>query len=1157
MKRDLPDSATRLLSGTDAVVELLLEQKRRDRAAGWNTAGFVSGYRGSPLGTLDMTLWQAADELKASDIHFTPGVNEDLAATALWGSQYVGARVPGGFAGARFDGVFGVWYGKGPGVDRSGDALKHGNLAGTSVLGGALVLAGDDHAAKSSTTAHQSEQALIAAGLPVLYPADVQDIVHLGLHGLALSRISGCWVALKLVTDVVETTRSVDLQQLGPRDPKLVIGDPARASRVQDAPRAAEERLFRDKLPAVLEYLRDSGLNRIVLDAPGARRGLIAAGKSYADLREALSLIGLDDDACRASGLRLLKLDAVWPLHPQQMAAFAAGLDSVLVVEEKRGLVEDQLKAILYDLPPNAQRPRVLGKQGNDEVAGLPSWGEFDPLQIARTLVLWLGLDPAQLPRVWSPQPTAPIAARLPSFCSGCPHSTSTRVPEGSRALAGIGCHGMATIRQPGVTTTMSQMGGEGAMWIGQAPFTDERHVFANIGDGTYFHSGFLAIRAAIAAKVNITYKLLVNGFVSMTGGQPIEGELSVPRLAQELLAEGVAGIVVVTDDIAKYEGASLPGNVPVRPRGQLEVVQRELRERDGVTVLIYEQACATERRRLRKRGDLPDPAIRTFINPAVCEGCGDCGKASDCLSIEPLETPLGRKRRINQSSCNKDRTCIEGFCPSFVTVHGGTYKGAAKAALGNPAPVFDPASLPQPDIATLTAGCDIVFAGVGGTGVVTASSLLARAAQRDGLVVSTLDVTGLSQKYGAVQSHLRLAPAGGAPAAGRIAPGQGDVVIGCDLLVAGDADVLMRLKPGAAVGVVNAGVMPSADFTRNPDWQADPARVFDRIAEVCTRTQVADASAIAERELGDSIAANVLLLGMAWQNGWIPVRLDSIHDAIAAEAGAKLNRKAFDLGRRAAHDPAWASSFGQPKAQAIQLVTGQPRTLAQWTELHRNALTAYGSKALADRYAARIDAVATAEQRAGFPGDRLAIAAARGYYKLLAHKDEFEVARLLTDPAFRQQLQAQFEGPVDIHFHLGGGALARNDPASGKPVKTELRGWIVPAMKMLAALRRVRNTWADPWRRSAERKLAAEWLQRYETDLQLIEQTLAGGVEAAAHAALRELARVPEKLRGYGHVREAHAEQALAAREAALAAIAAIAAARGRIVPPLASRAA
>jgi indolepyruvate ferredoxin oxidoreductase len=1147
-----------LLSGTEAIVRLMTEQRERDARAGLRTAGFISGYRGSPLGTLDMALWEAAESLKAHDIHFVPGVNEDLAATALWGSQYVGR-----FDGARVDGVFGLWYGKGPGVDRSGDALKHGNLAGSSPQGGALVLAGDDHAAKSSTTAHQSEPALIAAGIPVLYPADVGDIVHLGLHGLAMSRASGCWVGLKLVTDVVETSATVDLASVGPAG--STVGSDALASRIQDPPRAAEERLMRAKLPAVLDYAASQGLNRLRLDAPGARRGLLTAGKSYADTRQALELLGLDEAACAALGLRLMKLDLVWPLHPAQIANFAAGLDSILVVEEKRALIEDQLKALLYDLPAGAARPAVLGKRAGAAALGgsaeewLPTWGDLDPVRLARVLARWLDVPlPEALAEHGATSPAA--APRLPSFCSGCPHSTSTRVPEGSRAMAGIGCHGMATIKQPGVTTTMSQMGGEGAMWIGQAPFTTEPHVFTNMGDGTWFHSGALALRAAVAAKVNITYKILVNGFVSMTGGQPIDGEMSVPKLLGNLQAEGVAKVVLVTDDVAKYRGPraqSLPGSPAVRDRHELDIVQRELRELPGVTVIVYEQPCATERRRLRKRGQWPDPAVRTFIHPAVCEGCGDCGRASDCLSVEPLETPFGRKRRINQSSCNKDRTCVDGFCPSFVTVHGGSFKGSgparkAVAIAATAAAAAPPAEveLPLPVFQPLAAPLNLLFAGVGGTGVVTASSVLARAAHLQGLEVSVLDVTGLSQKYGAVQSHLRLAPAGQALPASRIAPGQGDVLIGCDLLVGGEPDTVDRLRAGRATAVVNSSVSPSADFTRNPDWQVDTAAVRGLIDGRCHTSAYAPASAMAEQLLGDAIGANLLLLGMAWQRGWVPVTLDAIEQAIRSQGGAAQNLKAFTLGRRAAHDPAWAAGFDEGKAapqalaqaQPIQIIPLQPRSLAQWLDLHAQHLQAYGGAALAERHRQRIEALAAAEREAG-GSEQIAIAAARGYYKLLAHKDEFEVARLLTDPAFRAGLEAQFDGPVQLHLHLGGGALAKTDPVTGQPVKTELRSWIWPAMRLLARLRGVRGTWLDPWRHGAERRLARDWLQRYEQDLDRITAELAHRPSPqahAAHSALLRLARVPDRLRGYGHVREQHAVAALAEREAAMQALAA-----------------
>ena len=1120
-----------LLSGTEAVVLLLREQRRRDRAAGLRTAGFVSGYRGSPLGTLDMALWAAAAQLKQDDIHFLPGINEDLAATALWGAQYVG-RVAGGFPGARVDGVFGLWYGKGPGVDRSGDALKHGNLAGTSPAGGALVLAGDDHAAKSSTTAHQSEPALIAAGIPVLYPADVQDIVHLGLHGLAMSRASGCWVGLKVVTDVVESTMSVGVDALGPTTPPSP-GEPERAIRVQDRPPLAEQRLMADKLPAVLAYARAHGLNRTVIAPPEARVGLIAAGKSYADVREALALLGLGDADCARLGLRVMKLDMVWPLDPQQIAAFARGLQSVLVVEEKRAVVEDQVKALLYDLDEGTPRPRIVGKRaasaalGGDGESWLPDFGELDPLRVARAIARWLALDDVALP---TPASAAVArAVRLPSFCSGCPHSTSTRLPDGSRALAGIGCHGMATIRQAGgPTTTMSQMGGEGVMWLGQAPFTDEPHVFANLGDGTYFHSGVLAVRAAVVAQVNITYKLLVNGFVSMTGGQRIDGDLSVPNLVRELQAEGVAQVEIVTDEPGQFAGANLPAGVPVHHRHDLDAVQRRLREVRGVSAIVYVQPCATERRRLRKRGEWLDPAVRTFINPMVCEGCGDCGAASDCLSIEPLETPFGRKRRINQSSCNKDRSCVDGFCPSFVTVHGGRFKGTAVPAgprAAERAERDEAVDLPEPAVAPVATGYDVLVAGVGGTGVVTATAVLARAAHEAGLPVSVLDVTGLSQKYGGVQSHLRFLGEDTAVAATRIPPAGARLLIGCDLLVAAEPDVQARLRPAVATAVLNTALSPSADFTRQPDWQVDRDATRAAIEASCEATVAADATALAERHLGDAIGANLILLGMACQRGWLPVKAAVIERAIGGMPGAQGNLKAFRIGRRTVVDPDWAQRSIAPAAQPIQLVPRQPRDLEAWLALHREHLTAYQDAALADRHGQRIRRLAAAERAAGWAWGSIATAAAKGYFKLLAHKDEFEVARLLGDPAFRSGLEQQFEGPVRLHAHLGGGPLERKD-ASGRPLKTELSGWVWPALRVLARLRVLRGSWLDPWRHNAERQLARECLAQYEQDLDRIEAELAQPVDERRHALLQRLAALPERLRGYGHVRARHAAQ-------------------------------
>jgi len=1130
-KYSLPEGLV-FMSGTQALVRLPIQQRTRDRRAGLKTAGFISGYRGSPLGRYDMELWRVGTLLAAHDVRFQPGVNEDLAATAVWGSQYV-PLLPR----PKFDGVFGIWYGKGPGVDRSGDVLKHANGAGTSPLGGVIAVAGDDHGAKSSTQAHQSEQAFLSAGMPVLYPSDVQEILDFGLHGIAMSRHAGCWVGLKVVTEVVEGSGTV---LVAPDMPPIAMPQYADGGsdvhiRRFEMPAQQEARLYQQRLPASLAYARANALNQIVNDAPAARIGVVSAGKSWADTKQALQRLGLPSSP---AGIRLLKVGMVWPLDPEIVVTFARGLDTILVVEEKRPLIEDQLKSILFDAGPELGHPRVVGKFDSASAwspdAGAPVLsmvGELNPAVIAQRMAALPGIaallpsgPPATLVSSTNQRPmdVPLVSERTPSFCSGCPHSTSTRVPEGSLALAGIGCHGMAILLYPDRTGPMSHMGGEGAMWVGQAPFTDEPHVFANIGDGTYYHSGFLAIRQAVAAKVSITYKLLLNGFVSMTGGQPIEGELTAAQVAAELYAEGVVRVVIVTDDPAKYEGRSLPANVPVHHRERLDAVQKELRGQTGVSVLIYDQMCATERRRQRKRGTIADSSVRTFINTAVCEGCGDCGEQSNCLSVEPLETEFGRKRRINQASCNMDLSCVEGFCPSFVTL-----KGAKLRKTKTPASVSPNLSrLPEPIVPALDTAQGLVVAGVGGTGVVTVSAVLGMAVHMDGNHVTTLDLTGLAQKYGAVMSHIRIARNRDQLDTYRLASATADVMIGCDLIVAAGSEACDRMKPGHTQVLVNTDFTPTREFFRNPDWKVDAEALVARMAERAGRVEPIAATQIARDLLGDQVGANMFMLGYAWQRGWVGVSRTSLERAIQLNAVAvSFNLNSFNWGRIAAQDP-------QQLQSALSSVSGarqEPHKLERLADIvdHRSGeLKAWQSGAFADRYRQLVDRIASAEKRAVAPGmggqrgrERLAMAVARYYHKLLAYKDEFEVARLYSSPAFREELERTFEGDYDLRFHLGAGPFARHVDGSDKPRKREVGGWILSAFAVLSKLRFLRGSIADPFRNSADRKRALASIARYEADMERI----AAELDADRLDLAVEIASWPEHLRGFGHVRQAH----------------------------------
>ncbi|MCX8086804.1 MAG: indolepyruvate ferredoxin oxidoreductase family protein [Rhodocyclaceae bacterium] len=1112
------------LSGIQALVLLPMLQRRRDLAAGLNTAGYVSGYRGSPLGGLDLALWQAKKHLEHHHIVFQPGLNEDLAATALWGTQQVNL-----FPGAKYDGVFGLWYGKGPGVDRCGDVFKHANSAGTSKFGGVLAIAGDDHAARSSTVAHQSEHAFKAAMIPVLAPSGVQDYLELGLHGWAMSRYSGCWVGFKAVADTIESSASIDLS---PERPEIVLPTdyalPPDGLNIRwpDDRLAQEARLLDHKLYAALAYCRANRLNRVVIDSPNPRLGIIAAGKSYLDVRQAFDDLGIDDQLAAEIGIRLYKVAMVWPLEADGVRRFAEGLEEILVVEEKRQLIEYQLKEELYNWREDV-RPRVIGKFDEKGEWALPhgDWllparGELTPALIAKVIAQrierWVTSDRirARLALIEAKERAAsPLAGlgRLPWYCPGCPHNTSTVVPEGSRALAGIGCHFMVTWMDRN-TATFSHMGGEGVAWLGQAPFTETRHVFVNLGDGTYFHSGILAIRAALAAKVNVTYKLLYNDAVAMTGGQPVDGVLSVPRLAQQLAAEGVGHIVVVTDGSPRsWRKSELPHGTLVRDRSELDQIQRELRECPGVSALIYDQTCATELRRRRKRGLLPDPAVRVVINEAVCEGCGDCSVQSNCLAVVPIETPLGRKRAIDQSACNKDFSCLKGFCPSFVTVVGGRLRKGRALEDGAEA------VLPAPSLPETRAPYAILITGVGGTGVITLGAIIGMAAHIDGKGVTTLDMTGLAQKGGAVFSHVRICDDPTRLYAVRIATGEADAVIGGDAIVSASAEALAKMAAGRTRAVVNGAATPTAEFIHHPDWTFPLERIRSALVETVgpAALDILDATQLATTLLGNAIYANLLLLGFAWQRGLVPVSEAALVRAIELNGTAvEMNLAAFRWGRRLAHDPACAP----PLTNAVPPAP----TFAALLEDRVKRLTDYQDAAYAARYQTLIEHVRDHPAA----DEALAMTIARNYYTLLAIKDEYEVARLYAETDFLAKIEATFEGDYKLYFHLAPPLLARPDPNSGRIRKRTFGPWLMTALRWLAKARKLRGMRWDLFAKSAERRLERELIADYEADVALILARLTpANLELA-----RQLARWPEAVRGFGHIK---AKSALVARQA------------------------
>lgn len=1127
------------LSGIQALVRLPMMQRLRDAAAGLNTAGFVSGYRGSPLGMLDEALWKAQKHLDAHHVKFVPGINEDLAATAVWGTQTVGLVGP-----AKYDGVFALWYGKGPGVDRCGDVFKHMNHAGTAQHGGVLLVAGDDHGAYSSTLPHQSEHLFSACMIPVLYPCNVQEYLDLGLHAWAMSRYSGCAVGFKALADTVESTASVNadpflLQIVYPDDVKMPEGglNTRLSTDTLGVQARKQEALMQDyKIYAAIAYARANKLNRTMIDSPNAKLGIIASGKSYLDVLEALEELGVDETRAAEIGLRVHKVSMPWPLEPEGIRDFARGLDEILVVEEKRQIVEYQLKEQLYNWQENV-RPRVIGKfdEKGEWVAPRGDWlltskADFSVAQIARVIASRIArfhtsdLIKARLAFLEAKEQVLNKAVNTPPrpayYCSGCPHNTSTKVPEGSLALAGIGCHIMATAIYPEFNKLTTQMGGEGAPWIGQAAFSKVPHVFQNLGDGTYFHSGYLAIRAAVAAKVNVTYKILYNDAVAMTGGQAVDGTISVRQIAQQMAAEGIQRIALVTEDLSRYDDPTgLPLHVTLHDRADMDKVQRELREVQGASVLIYDQVCAAEKRRRRKKGELPQLSKRLFINEAVCEGCGDCGMQSNCTSIMPLETEFGRKRTIDQSSCNQDYSCVKGFCPSFVTVTGGTLKKMKSVTSTKDNKQDNIDALPEPMPASCETSYNVLINGIGGTGVITIGALLGMAGHLEGKGVSVLDMTGMSQKNGSVTSHVRIAATPDAIRAQRIATGEADLVLGCDMLTAGTHDAIAKMRPGRTRAVINTYQQPIGPFARQPDWQFPADEVKTLIDEsVAGVADYIDATQLATALTGDAIATNLFMLGYAYQKGLLPLSECSLMRAIELNAVAiEFNQKAFRWGRRAAVDQKAVEKIALPSQP---VVLKMPETLTAIVTRRVESLTAYQNADYARRYQTLVDDVKQAEAKLG-QGDKLSKAVAKSLFKLMAYKDEYEVARLYSDPAFMHGLKQQFDGKLKLSFNLAPPLFAKKD-AHGQPQKAEYGSWVWPAFKLLAKLKTLRGTRLDPFGWTAERKMERQLVVNYRELIMNLLSTLTAERLQAAIA----IASLPEKIRGFGHVKAASVDR-------------------------------
>ncbi|WP_242665854.1 indolepyruvate ferredoxin oxidoreductase family protein [Paraburkholderia ginsengiterrae] len=1144
------ENGTVFLTGTQALVRILVEQARSDRAAGFNTGGLVSGYRGSPLGGFDQELWRQKKLLAEHDIRFEPGLNEDLGATMLWGAQQVDA-----FPGKRVDGVFSMWYGKGPGVDRTGDVFRNANILGTSRQGGVLAVAGDDHAAQSSMFPHQTDHVFEGAMMPILFPASVEEYIEFGLTGYAMSRFSGLWVAFKAITETVESGRSMAVhghtENAASRftlpediyvpevrgfnyDPNLRW--PAERSEL-------ERRVLDERLPAALGFMRANPLDRTLVRPQGARVGIVTVGKAHGDVLAAFEALGLSLRDLEHFGIGVYKIGMIWPLEAQGVRAFARGMQALVVVEEKRSFVERQIKEALFNLRAD-ERPAVFGKDLGEAGPLLPAAMEFAPEQIvaalkrffAHTNVQLATPAPVSLPTQRNGSRFIPLTltkgaeplTRKPFFCAGCPHNSSTKLPDGSYAAAGIGCHIMA-LGEAGDTATFCQMGGEGVQWIGMSSFMDIPHMFVNLGDGTYQHSGSLAIRQSVAAKSNVTYKILFNDAVAMTGGQPAEGGLTVQRAVAQVVAEGAAKVVVVTDEPEKYSGRSeLPASVEVQHRDDLDALQRILREAKGVSVIVYDQTCAAEKRRRRKRGKLIDPPTRVVINPAVCEGCGDCSVQSNCIAIEPLETDLGRKRSVNQSSCNKDTSCLKGFCPSFVTVEGLQPKRPDQKRIG----VIEEewrAKLPAPASVSeeLKKHASIVVTGIGGTGVVTIGAILAMAAHLEGKGASTLDFTGLAQKNGAVISHVQIATSRAKIVTSRIGAHAANVLLGCDAVVAASSGALSRAASGVTRAVVNERITPTSDFVRNGDLPVSKAIHQTAIESAIGDAPAAfwDGSGAAEALFGDAIASNMMMVGYAYQLGLIPLSEEAIGRAIELNGTAvKMNERAFFWGRLMAHD-----------ASVIERVSGKvpaesgPFQLDRFVAERVRDLELYQNAAYGRRYKALVESVQQAERRVSGAVGGLTEAVARNYFKVLAYKDEYEVARLHTDGSFRSYLSGAFDGGGKKTFYMAPPLLTRRDPRTGRRNKIALRAaWLDPLLRVMKHGKVLRGTALDPFGRQQDRVIERALIGEFEEDVSLAIQSLSNKTIDTAIALLR----VPSSIRGFGVIKERNYEHARPVRQ-------------------------
>ena len=1126
------DSGRVYITGTQALVKLPIIQRQRDKKNNLNTAAFISGYRGSPLGMYDKGLWDAKKFLKNNDINFESGLNEDLAATAVWGSQQAGL-----ISKSTKDGIFGIWYGKGPGVDRSGDAFKHANCSGTSPNGGVLALLGDDHTAKSSTLAHQSEYAMVDAQIPVLNPSNVQEILDYGLLGIALSRYAGVWVSMKCVTATMDSSASVnvDLDRIKIKTPDFEMPADGVHIRWPDEVLVQETRLSNIKLPAVKAFVKTNNINHSIWSKGNKNIGIISTGKAYAEVRQALSDLNIDETYAEKLGLHLFKVGMPWPLEDSGIIDFCSKMDEVIIFEEKRSLIEDQVKEIMYN---QTNRPkRIIGKRDENNKEIIHSTGELTPdfvSEIIAERITKTNKDEKILNKLRIIKQNEPdtaaiqgIANRTPYFCSGCPHNSSTKVPEGSKAMAGIGCHFMAAWMDRD-TDLFTHMGGEGANWIGMSQFVEDDHIFQNIGDGTYTHSGILAIRASVAAKVNITYKILFNDATAMTGGQPAEGVPTPAKISHQLFGEGIKRIAVVSDEPEKYGiNTNFAEGTTINHRSEIDQVQKELRTWPGVTVMIYDQTCATEKRRRRKRGLMEDPDKRSFINDLVCEGCGDCSKTSNCVSIEPLETKLGRKRKVNQSTCNKDFSCVDGFCPSFVTVQGAKIKKRKVTPASDlPMNIFN--KLPNPKEINIEKPFDIVVTGIGGTGVVTIGALIGMASHIENKGVSVLDQVGVAQKGGAVLSHIRIASSPKDIHSVKVGKTSADLILGCDMVVVASSPVRELMNINTTQSIINDHETPVAGFVLDPDHSFGGKRIRQIIEKSSKETNFINAIKISTAMFGDSIASNMFITGYALQKGLIPVKPESMEEAIKLNNMAiDMNLSAFRWGRMAAHDQQYVEKEAAPFMPNTE-VNNDEYLLEEIIKDRTSFLSSYQNKKYANIYVNFVKKTIEAEKKLDNSKDDLSKAVAKYLSKLMAYKDEYEVARLYTNGEFKEKLNNAFEGNLKLKFHVAPPLFAPKDPHTGKLKKITIGSWILPVFKGLSKLKFLRGTIIDPVGKTKERKMERFLISQYKEDMnKILEEVNSKNLSLAV-----QIASIPEMIRGYGHVKEEHMNKAALKRE-------------------------